>query len=200
MQNVSESGHFVNDILGWAEEMEKKGLYDTSTSKNLRTALKALVTVLDPAELQDAKQFVADMESIAERWARANRANPATMRTYKQRAIALLEDYDGFMENPASFKGRGGTSSKKSEKKEERRAAAPTTPPIATEPAAAAFNTFRMPNGKVFRYSLPEDFTIEDLRRVVYHLLPAAADFDPMRPGGGFPPMSPTLDGSATFQ
>jgi hypothetical protein len=58
----------------------------------------------------------------------------------------------------------------------------------------------RMPNGKVFRYSLPEDFTIEDLRRIVYHLLPATADFDPMRPGGGFPPMSPALDSATTVQ
>ncbi len=199
MQNVNESEDFVNDILGWAEEMEKKGLYDQSTSKNLRTALKALVTVLDPAERRGAKQLVADMESIAERWARANRANPSTMKTYKQRAIALLEDYAGYMENPASFKGRGGASPKKSEKKEERRAA-PAPAPGATEPAPASINTFRMPNGKVFRYSLPEDFTIEDLRRIIYHLLPATADFDPMRPGGGFPPMSPALDSSTTVQ
>jgi hypothetical protein len=197
MQNVNESADFVNDILGWAEEMEKKGLYDHSTSKNLRTALKALVTVLDPSEQRDAKHLIAEMESIAERWARANRANPATMRTYKQRAISLLEDYIGYMENPASFKGRGGTGApKKSEKKEERRAATPSP----TEPGAGSINAFRMPNGKVFRYSLPEDFTIEDLRRIVYHLLPATADFDPMRPGGGFPPMSPALDSSTTVQ
>jgi hypothetical protein len=199
MQNVNGSADFVNDILGWAEEMEKKGLYDHSTSKNLRTALKALVTVLDPDEQRDADHLIAEMESIAERWARANRANPATMRAYKQRAIALLEDYVGYMKDPASFKGRGGTSApKRPERKEERRAAPPPASGAA-DPAVASFNTFRLPNGKVFRYSLPDNFTIEDLRRVVYHLLPATADFDPMRPGG-FPPVSPALDSSATVQ
>src|SRR5262245_60854089 len=186
MQNVSGSADFVNDILGWAEEMEKKGLYDQSTSKNFRTALKALTTVLDPTEQGDARHLLPEMESIAERWARANRANPATMRTYKSRASALLEDYIGYMDDPASFKGRGGTpASKRTERKEERRGA---TTPAATD-TTANINTFRLPNGKVFRYSLPENFTIEDLRRVVYHLMPATTDFDPMRPGG-FPPVS----------
>jgi hypothetical protein len=63
------------------------------------------------------------MESIAERWARANRANPTTMKTYKNCAISLLEDYIGFMENPGAFKGRGGGGGapKKADRKEERR-------------------------------------------------------------------------------
>ena len=40
-------------------------------------------------------------------------------------------------------------------------------------------NNFLLPNGKIFRYSLPEELTVDDLRRIVYHLLPAAIDFDP---------------------
>ena len=204
MQNLNESADFVNpteQILDWAEEMAKKGLYDLSTSRNLRTALKALIGILDPDETRDPKSLLTAMDSIAERWARANRANPTTMKTYKQRAISLLEDYLGFMESPGSFKGRGGNAApKKTEKKDDRRAPIHAPPPVFEPSNASALNTFRLPSGKVFCYSLPETFTIEDLRRVVFHLLPATSDFDPMRPGGGFPPMMPALDSTPSVQ
>jgi hypothetical protein len=203
MKKLTDSDDFVNtteqQILNWADEMAKKGLYDLSTSRNLRTALKALLGVLESNERRDPRSLLAQMESIAERWARANRANPTTMKTYRQRASQLLEDYIGFMENPGSFKGRGGgTAPKKTEKKEVRRAAAQPPPAGGGDDSTVrdqlGLNTFRLPNGKIVRYSLPEDFTIEDLRRVVYHLLPTTIDFDPGRPGGGFPPMSPAID------
>jgi hypothetical protein len=199
MHNLNGSEDFVNNILSWAEEMERRGLYDISTSKNLRTALKALVTVLDASESRDPKHLVADMESVAERWARANRANPTTMKTYRQRATSLVEDYIGYMESPASFKGRGGTNSSK---KEERRPAVPQSKPTAPstpDAAVALMNTFRLPSGKVFRYSLPEDFTSDDLRRIVYHFLPATIDFDPMRPNS-FPSVAPLLENPPLVQ
>jgi hypothetical protein len=208
MKNVNDSTEFVNvtieEILEWAEEMGRKGLYDPSLSRHLRTALKALVSIMDSGEARDAKSVLANLDSLAERWARANRANPSTMKTYKQRATSLLEDYILYMDNPASFKGRGGGSGvKKPEKREERRGSGARAVPQGESDESArdsnALNTFRLPNGKVLRYSLPEGFTTEDLRRVVYHLLPATVDFDPMRPGGGFPPMSSTLE-SASVQ
>jgi len=198
MKKVNDSADLVNvtieQILEWAEEMAKKGLYDATTGRLMRTGLKSLVTILDETEAHDPRSLLASLDEIAERWARANKAVPDTMKTYKQRASNLLEDFIVYMENPAAFKGRGGaTGAKKAEKKEERKTQRPTANEV-DEPAPSALNTFRLPNGKVFRYSLPESFTIEDLRRIVYHLLPATADFDPMRPGGGYPPMSPALD------
>jgi len=42
-------------------------------------------------------------------------------------------------------------------------------------------NSFQLPNGKIFRYALPADVTVDDLKRIVFHLLPAAIDFDPLR-------------------
>ena len=204
MKNLSDSDAFVNtteqQILDWADEMAKKGLYDQSTGRNLRTALRALLTVLDAGESRDPRSLIAQMESISGRWARVNRANPTTMKTYRQRATQLLEDYVTFMENPGSFKGRGGggAAPKKAEKekKDDRRTTSPA-PSGGDDVAVGSFNTFRLPNGKIVRYSLPEEFSIEDLRRLVYHLLPATVDFDPMRPAGGFSSMSPALDASA---
>lgn len=206
MKNLSDSNAFVNtteqQILDWAEEMAKKGLYDQSTSRNLRTALRGLLTVLDASEPRDPRSVLNQIEAVAERWARANRANPTTMKTYRQRATQLLEDYIAFMENPGSFKGRGGGNApKKTDKREERRPISSSTSGDDTDMRAhSSLNAFRLPNGKLIRYSLPEEFTIEDLRRFVYHLLPATVDFDPMRPSGGFPPMSPTLDATSGIQ
>ena len=199
MKNLSDSDALVNtteeQILDWADEMAKKGLYDQSTSRNLRTALRGLLTVLDPNESRDPRSVLNQVESIAERWARVNRANPTTMKTYRQRSTQLLEDYITFMENPGAFKGRGGGNApKKTDKKDERRQSSAAVNAGSEEPVvreATSLNTFRLPNGKLVRYSLPEDFTIEDLRRVVFHLMPTTVDFDPMRPGG-FPPMLPS--------
>jgi hypothetical protein len=203
MKKLNDPADLVNatleHILDWAEEMTKKGLYDPNTGRHLRTALKSLVSILDEDEPKDPLSLQAAMDSIAERWARANKSNPSTMRTYRQRAGALVDDFITFMKTPAAFKGRGGGTPKK-EKKEERR----TSPEPVIIPEApvvdTAFNTFRLPDGRVFRYSVPENFTIEDLRRVAFHLLPATSDFDPMRPGGGFSPMSAALDVAPNIQ
>src|SRR5262245_7064448 len=112
MKKLDGSNELINsttsEIMSWAEEMAKKGLYELNTSRHLRTALKALVGVLDPDEPADPNSLLANLDQISERWARVNKANPSTMKTYRQRASALLEDYVSFMENPASFKGRGG--------------------------------------------------------------------------------------------
>jgi hypothetical protein len=199
MKKLSDSADLVNmtveQILEWAEEMAKKGLYDATTGRLMRTGLKALVSILDESEPRDANSVLVNLDAIAERWARANKAVPDTMKTYKQRASNLLEDFIVYMENPAAFKGRGGgVGSKKAEKKDDRKAQQRPVSVEAEEQAASSLNTFRLPNGKIFRYALPDHFTIEDLRRIVYHLLPATADFDPMRPGGGYAPMSPALD------
>jgi len=190
----------VEQVMEWGEEMARKGMYDSNTSRLFRTGLRSLVSIMDDTEAKDPKSLLDNVESLAERWARATKANPGTMKSYKQRASALLSDFIAYMENPAGFKGRGGSAGpkkEKPEKKDEKRTAGSSTPTAASEEAAgfgSAWNTFRLPNGKVIRYSLPEDFTIEDLRRYVYHLLPATSDFDPMRPGGGLATMPTALN------
>lgn len=202
MTKLGESANTIDDVFAWAEEMARKGMYDANTGRHMRTALKALASVLGQSEDTSPEALTAGLDSIAERWARANKANPSTMKTYKQRANALLNDYTAFMANPGSFKGRGGPAGGKASpagKKDERVRRVQSGIPQAVgdqDSPRPAFNTFRLPNGRVVHYSLPEGFTIEDLRRVVYHLLPATSDFDPMRPGGGFPSMAGAIDGS----
>jgi hypothetical protein len=178
----------VEGVLDWAEEMAKKGLYEPNTGRHLRSAVKAMASILDAGE-RTPQFLIENLEAVADRWARANKANPSTMRTYRQRAGALLEDFAKYMESPTSFKGRGGSTPRKSEKAE-RQSAAKAEAVVVSHTSATALNMFRLPNSKTFFYSLPDDFTIEDLRRVVYHLLPATSDFDPMVQNGGFPPMS----------
>jgi hypothetical protein len=129
-------------ILDWADEMAKKGLYDQSTSRNLRTALRDLLTVLDANDSRDPRSLLAQMDSLAERWARINRANPTTMKTYRQRATQLLEDYIAFMENPGSFKGRGGGNAPKKTDKKGGRLRWSAAEPVEPEHV-------RLPNGKI---------------------------------------------------
>lgn len=201
MKNLKDSADLVNvtvdQMLDWADEMTKKGLYDANTGRLLRSALKSLVSILDEHEAKDPSTLAANIDAIAERWARANKANPSTMKTYRQRAASLVEDFITFTKSPGAFKGRGGGGPKK-EKKDERRAP-DTSVASDLQAGASPWNTFRLPDGRLFRYSLPENFTIEDLRRIVFHLLPATSDFDPMRPAGGFPPM-PALETTSHIQ
>jgi hypothetical protein len=170
-----------------SETADKKGKYEAQTARHFKSSFKTLVSIVGEDEPRDARSLLEHVDAIAERWARANKSNPETMKTYKQRSRALLEDYLGYMADPASFKGRGRVISlKKSDKKDARREAPPAS--ISEEPMPRApFNTFRLPSGKEFRYSTPDEYTLDDLRRLVYHLLPGTIDFDPGKPGGGFP-------------
>jgi hypothetical protein len=92
----------------------------------------------------------------------SKKANPDTATTYRIRAKTLLEDYLSYQANPLT-----------------------SAPPSAPSPPGSGngsddgFQTYRLGNGRVFRFQAPETLSQKDVRKIAYHLLTLADDWEP---------------------
>lgn len=179
----------VEDVRRWVLMMGERGLYNRKTARFRSTALKELVKRLGEEEPKTARWLLENIADVAKRWGTFNDANPATIKAYESRARTALADFLAFQQDPAQFKGRrrepGASRPKPPAPRAEAKQTANTEPPPEevppkAEPATAppTFRSFPISTGE-FVFQLPPGSTVRDIRKIAFHLLAFATDFDP---------------------
>ncbi len=174
----------VDEVIAWAQKMADRGTLDAKTVQLKTNALRQLVSVLDADEHMDLTTIVNNVDHLGKRWAIKNSANPETTRTYIGRARTLLNSFFDYQRDPMGFepqgkKGAAAAASGESARPKRKRKA-PSTPEA--QPQSSPSSSFRFPlgDGRVFRFDLPaEGINSRDAKRIAYHLMTLANDFDP---------------------
>lgn len=191
----------IDDVCRWYEQKGQGGELPESTARFKVSALRQLVSVMLEEEPRDDAEFVLNnVDSIARRWATKNGGFKAdTVRTYASRARSALEDYFRWRRDPARFEFRrerteGATPKPRSAKKAtaDESNTTPTVDAVANVPASAATpndvvrGSFPLGGGRFFRFELPTEPTVTDIRRAALHLMTYAVDLDPTMPAEAF--------------
>lgn len=185
----------------WVDAMAQRGSYPQARAYQCKTAVKNLVSILDNTEPRDVKWILANIDTLADRFAVKASCSPSSRNTYRGKSYSALSDYISFLENPGAFKpkpARERAERKPRGSQAEPRAEEQTSIPMPSEnseqetpPAPAApmplsrHRTYVYPlgNGREFSFTVPQDFVIRDLHKVLHFLAPLTEDFDPSRHG-----------------
>lgn len=191
--------HTPDAVKNWINSMAEKGLYNGETARFRVTALERLLSVMGPDEPQDAESILRDLDTLARRWATRNNGTPDTARAYVSRARGALTDYLEFQSDPTGFKGRrrGKTRDESRPRKrvavEKVRRTQTTIAP--NPPEEPKLSRFPLDEGHDFLFALPRrTLTAKDVRRIAFHLMSYAADFDPAAPQIFVPMLNQTND------
>jgi hypothetical protein len=156
----------------------------SSQTRRVSTAIKQLATPLASDEPRTVDWFLANIEELGGRFARLNPDKKSdTAATYTSRARNSAEDFLRWRDNPTTFKFRTREAApRESRKSVEESAAAPrkAEAPTAT---TGTMRTFPTADGTDFVFALPPGgISANDVKRIAYHLLTLARDFDPGAP------------------
>ena len=174
--------------MEWFDVMGQKGMYSPATAKNCVGAVKRLQTVYGDDE--DSNPLISDfnVDEVVDRFARLNPGNSRTIRTYKTRAELLVREYQRFLDDPGGFTPQATRSRPKSEgdteaKPRKRRKKEKPEPAQQVQPATPrkAMREYPLDDDRVFEFLLPDGgISVDDLRRIMFHLATLAVDFDPI--------------------
>jgi hypothetical protein len=148
-----------------------------------------LVSPLAQDEPNDIEWVYGHLDDLAKRWATLNQQYKAdTVTTYQSRAKAALEDYFRWQKDPTTFRFRERVPrperrDAKAESNTERPVATSVSPQEAEwEPVGPGVisSAFRIGSGREFRFVMPENVSVADVRRIAAHLLTYAEDWDPI--------------------
>ncbi len=189
----------IDDICNWHEMKAERGELSTNTARLRNTALRMLASPLAEDEPKTAEFVRENLPSLVKRWATLNpqfKADTAT--SYMSRAKAALEDYLRWQENPAGF--RFAESAPRAPR-QPKAAKTPTPPPAVAKneggipdaewepaPSGSVTNTFRLANGRFFRFTMPEDISITEIARIAAHLATYSPEWTPVMPVTPTPP------------
>lgn len=179
----------TKEVGAWAVKMGERGVFNINTARFKAGALDELSSILGEDEPNDAQWLLDNIEQIGKRWGVRNNSNPGTISTYTSRARAVLTDYFAYQSDPAAFKvkSRGDSGLKRAAEngakpKPKRVSAAVAAAPAPVVPVTTTVSTSRnypLGNGRSFSFDLPQDgITVRELRKVAWHLVSLASDFD----------------------
>ena len=200
-QTPQTAGVRLDVVRQWLDGAGRRGFYWANTLYAMRTALEQLLSVADDAEADDPEKVLEIVEDLGNRWARREKALPATVRAYIGRSRRLLIDFLEYQRNPTAFRPK---SRRKQELAAEngsptarpRRRAATKPDSISAASAAAGAEATAptpMPTGVAeetlhlrpdmrIRVQIPRDLTTAEARRYVFLLagyLPEVATWLP---------------------
>jgi hypothetical protein len=201
MQSIGLVQPYVNeervpmaDVVGWTEKQTEKGDMGGSGGRLRVTALRQMAEQVAVDEPDDARWVLANIERLADRWARKNTGNKAdTARTYASRAKTTIEEYLRWSAAPSAYDPKKPPARAERKPEPRKAVAAEAAPvvaatsvqqaPIPKAPANAVAELRSCPLGQgrePFRYSLPaEGLTVKDAMRIAYHLVTVCDDYDP---------------------
>jgi hypothetical protein len=145
-----------------------------------------LVTPLADDEPRDIAWVYAHLDNLAKRWATLNPQYKAnTTITYMSRAKAALDDYLAWYANPTTFRFKDRAARQPRSKQQQ---SPPSSAPVAGdgvlegtwEPVkrSTVENALRIGPDREFRFSMPHDVNIAEVRRIAAHLATYATDWE----------------------
>ncbi len=179
----------ISAVKPWLTTMAERGIFPDTSARLRATAIKELTSILGDDEPKDVVSVLSNLDSLTNRWATANTANPATASTYKQRARRGLEDFLAFQADPTGFRPKVvklvPDAAKPPKKAKEATEIVPK-PTKSTAEQKTDTTTDRPPERSYplakgeFFYRLPTGgLTLHDVQRIAWHLATMATDFDP---------------------
>lgn len=195
-QSVNPSTTTIEDVCTWTNLKAERGEIAANSARLRVTALRALTSVLAPEEPRDAASVLGDLQNIARRWATLHSGMKGdTARTYESRAKSAIDDYLAWTKDPTGFKFTRRDTASRTDAGQEKAPArkpkpAPSTPvdhaPPPPPPPSNSGSMRSFPLGKdkgEFVFRLPDEITINDVKKIALHLATYATDFDPSVPG-----------------
>lgn len=183
-------GDDADTLIRWLQAMTRRGLYGPNAGRTRVTALQQLLSVLDEDEPRDCTTLLERCDALAERWALRNDVRPATIHSYRRRARAALDEFAQFRADPNGFRARQEKRERKRRRESQRlgsaREASVKPPrraeenaPLATGSTPKLEHHYPLDGDRDFRFALPRELTLKDVRRIAAHLETYATDFEP---------------------
>jgi hypothetical protein len=91
-------------LVSFLDYLGKKGLMAPATASARKAAVNTVLAILDEAEAADVSKI--DLESVMSRFSNLQGKDftPGSMKTYKSRVRAAIDDFVSYTENPMAFK------------------------------------------------------------------------------------------------
>jgi hypothetical protein len=98
-------------LVSFLDYLGKKGLMAPATASARKAAVNTVLGILDDAESADVS--VLDLDSVMRRFSNLQGKDftPGSMKTYKSRVRAAIDDFVSYLENPLAFKPKLKTRS-----------------------------------------------------------------------------------------
>jgi hypothetical protein len=181
------------DVCTFLRQKAERGEIAANSARLKVTAVAALAGILAEDEPKTAAYLRDNVASIATRWATLNSAGATgdTAKTYESRTRSAIDDYFAWVANPKDFKFRRRDGVAKPEGKprkvETPNSEAANPPPQQSAPSQAStanapgLRDYQLgPDREPFRFVLPTGgIVVNDVRKIICHLLTLANDFDP---------------------
>lgn len=99
--------------LDFLEYLAQKGLMAPATARARKAAVNMVLGILDEQEAQDVTAI--DLDSVMSRFGHLQGKDytPDSLRTYRSRVKAALDDFESYLQNPLAFKPSLQTREKK---------------------------------------------------------------------------------------
>ncbi len=205
--NQDEVNHATyEEVVKWHLLKAERGEVPQVTARLRNTALMQLVSVLGADEPKDPAWLHSNISEIGKRWAIRKSANSATAQSYIARSRAALADWLAFKSDPTKFRFKVQFDGKVKEKKPKAKSVEMPAPEVTHQPAPVVlaepqqpapspappspvftmtetFRTFPLGQGREpLLFKSPTDLCVNDVRKIAFHLLSLAHDFDPAVP------------------
>lgn len=173
-----------HEVLSWLESMTARGEIASNPARLRASALRAMMSILQPEEPRDTKWLLENIESINRRWAIKTQAKPDTAGAYLSRSKGVLADFLKWQEDPLKFKFAmrevTPTPKKVAPKKPSSAPSNEITPPPPPVAPKANRRTVPLGDGREFVFDdPPPGFKRTDVMRIAMNLLTLTEDFDP---------------------
>lgn len=190
----------IDDARAWLVAMTDKGKFTQVAGKYRVASLDALASLLGPDDGRSAQVLLANVESLANDWARKNTADGKTARNIRGSVRTSLETFLAYLEDPVKAQAKLdalATPRKAKEKAEVAESKSPELPlgsPVPPAPAAASatpqpvrseLRSYPLGDGRTIQFTVPENFRLRELAKFSCHMATYAVDFDPNRPTQG---------------
>lgn len=91
-------------FLAFHDYLGKKGLVPTGTAQARKASANKVLAILEPDEAEDVTQI--DLDDVMKRFANLHGSDysPGSLKTYKSRVGASLDDFRSYVSNPMAFR------------------------------------------------------------------------------------------------
>lgn len=188
---VNESSDDVPEmkpVFDWLKKMGDRGLIKANVARMRASAIRGFVAILDGEESKRPEDVLANVETIAKRWAIKNSGTPDTANTYATRARGALSDYLAYQQDPTGFrfKMREVPSGERKKTPKPPKVSEATEAPDANEGHARSSaqrrtRDFPLNDEREITFTIPVGFTMREAARFAVHLVTLTRDYDPLK-------------------
>ena len=161
-------------LVSFLDYLGKKGLMAPATASARKAAVNTVLGILDEGEAADVSAL--DLDSVMSRFSNLQGKDftPGSMKTYKSRVRAAIDDFVSYTENPLAFKPKLKTRSSNGGNPKKTNEQPKTVEPMSVEPEAARPVASAFTSASILPIPIRSDLTIQ-VQGLPYDLTSAEA-------------------------